>query len=132
MDVGSMLADGKTQNTSQLPIPANKDASPANCGSDRLKCTWSGDLWTQQAVSFIKEQRQEPWLLYLSYTAPHAGGIGTNKEGLPPVPRISTGPYANRTAQLGKEIGYVSACLLVQPAASQLCSACASLVPGQS
>ena len=48
-------------------------------------------------------------MLYLSYTAPHAGGIGTNNEGLPPIPRVSTGPYANRTEELGKEIDYAAA-----------------------
>ena len=48
-------------------------------------------------------------MLYLSYTAPHAGGIGTNAEGLPPIPRVSSGPYANRTAELGKEIDYAAA-----------------------
>ena len=52
---------------------------------------------------------QQPWMLYLSYTAPHAGGVGTNNEGQPPVPRISSGPYANRSKELGKEIGYASA-----------------------
>ena len=110
MEVGSLLADGSTQNTSKLDIPANKDASPSYCGTDRLKCVWSGDLWTEQAVSFIMgAPTKQPWLLYLSYTAPHAGGIGTNKEGQPPVPRISSGPYANRSAELGEEIGYASA-----------------------
>ena len=48
-------------------------------------------------------------MLYLSYTAPHAGGIGTDVEGLPPVPRVSSGPYANRSQELGKEIDYAAA-----------------------
>ena len=46
-----------------------------------------------------------PFFLYLSYTAPHAGGVGTNAEGQPPVPRISSGPYEGHAADLGKEIG---------------------------
>ena len=110
MDFGVITANG-TQNTTKIPIEPNQNASNANCGADRLLCRWSGDLWTEQATFFISQTTAstEPWLLYLSYTAPHAGGVGTDSEGQPPVPRISTGPYEKNAADLGKEIGYASA-----------------------
>eukprot|EP00729_Bicosta_minor_P008985 gene8985-6743_t len=88
MDFGVLTANG-THNTSQIPIEANQHASEENCGDDRLLCRWSGDLWTEQSNAST-----QPWLLYLSYTAPHAGGIG---------------PYEKNATALGKEIGYASA-----------------------
>ena len=108
MDHGVVLPNG-TQQTSEIAIPANADASEFNCGADHLKCAWSGDLWTNETVRFIESAPAAPWYLYLSYTAPHAGAIGSTGEGQPPVPRISTGPYESRAKELGKEIGYASA-----------------------
>ena len=81
MDHGVLLPNG-TQLTSEIPIPSNSNASETRCGPDRLQCTWSGDLWTAEALSFIKTAAAvAPWMMYLSYTAPHAGGVGTNTEG---------------------------------------------------
>lgn len=108
MDHGVVLQNG-TQQTSEIPIPANTNASEYNCGTDHLKCAWSGDLWTNDTLRFIGSAPATPWYLYLSYTAPHAGSIGSNGEGQPPVPRISSGPYESRAEELGKEIGYASA-----------------------
>lgn len=90
----------------------NKMASPASCGADRDNCTWTGDIWTDLAVGYIHERtpsEPEPFFLYLSWTTPHAGGIGTNVEGEPPVPRISQGPYADKAAEWKKEVAYAAA-----------------------
>lgn len=112
MDFGEILPNG-THSTSEITIPANINASEKNCGPDRLKCMWSGDLWTNETRTFLASPEASsattPWMLYLSYTAPHAGGVGTNSEGQPPVPRISTGPYEKHAKDLGHEIGYASA-----------------------
>ena len=57
------------------------DDCPA--GVDYVKCAWSADLWTRDAVDWISAQAaKQPWFLYLAYTSPHAGAVGT------PSPRV--------------------------------------------
>jgi len=45
----------------------------------------------------------------LSYTAPHAGNVGSDGEHGEPVPRISKGPYAQMQSKWGLEVEYASA-----------------------
>ena len=44
---------------------------------DYAKCAWTADLWTTDAVDWISVPRSHPWFLYLAYTSPHAGSVGT-------------------------------------------------------
>ena len=82
--------------TQNLTIPRNKGSSNATCGVDHAICVWSADLWTLDAVDWITAHKNDPWFLYLAYTAPHAGSVGSVGENDVPVPRVSSGPYADR------------------------------------
>jgi len=82
--------------TRNLTIPRNKGSSNATCGVDHAECVWSADLWTLDAVDWITAHKNDPWFLYLAYTAPHAGSVGSVGENDVPVPRVSSGPYADR------------------------------------
>lgn len=103
------------RNKSPVTIEKNVNASKAKCGVDRANCSWSGDLWTADAKSFLKDHAAggayegKPFFLYLSYTAPHAGSIGSDSENGEPVPRISQGPYADKTGEWNGEVEYASA-----------------------
>ncbi len=70
---------------------------------DRLQCRWSGDEWTARAQAYIASRQGvvKPFFLYLAYTAPHAGSVGSDIEHGEPVPRISTGPYVPGTRHGG-------------------------------
>ena len=84
-------------NETNTTIAKNLRASKASCGADHEKCTWSGDLFTTAAVDWIQQQGSAtPWFLYLSYTSPHAGAVGTTGEDGVPSPRVSSGPYADK------------------------------------
>jgi arylsulfatase A-like enzyme len=39
--------------------------------ADLPKSTYMTDIFTERGVDFIKRHTEEPWFLYLSYTAPH-------------------------------------------------------------
>ena len=86
---------------------------------DHAECVWSADLWTLDAVDWITAHKNGPWFLYLACecssrlglwllptltrpwlrtdTAPHAGSVGSVGENDVPVPRVSSGPYADRS-----------------------------------
>lgn len=110
-----MDSNRNTSKWSREYIPQNKNSSNANCGPDHSKCLWSGDDWTNVATQWLKEEGQRqmdgtadaPFFMYLAYTTPHAGKTGSMGEGQPPVPRLSTGPYAKKG--FGKEVGYATA-----------------------
>ena len=59
---------------------------------------WSADLWTADAVDWVTAQGEasKPWYLYLAYTAPHAGSVGSVDENDIPAPRVGSGPYADK------------------------------------
>ena len=40
---------------------------------------------------------QEPWFVYLAFTTPHAGAVGSTAENDVPVPRVSQNKYANES-----------------------------------
>lgn len=83
--------------TSNFTIAKNVGSSVQKCGTDFAQCTWSADLWTADAVSWISEKSAEeaPWFLYLAYTSPHAGAVGSVGEDDVPGPRLSASPYAS-------------------------------------
>jgi hypothetical protein len=60
MDFGEVLSNGKA-NTTTIPIADNENASEKTCGFDREKCTWSGDLWTQEAGG---DSSRQQWLIH--------------------------------------------------------------------
>jgi len=51
-------------------LEKTEDGSPAYL-DDLPPSTYSTDIFTERGVDFIKRHKQEPWFLYLSYTAPH-------------------------------------------------------------
>src|SRR5207237_1574876 len=58
------------------------------------KGTYSHDLFTQEALDFIRRERAAPFFLYLAYTVPHANNELTRKTGNGmEVP--SDAPYSN-------------------------------------
>jgi len=59
--------------------------------------TYSHDLFANLSLSWVTEQARQPYpfFLYLAFTIPHAGGIGTTDETAEPVP--SSEPYTNQT-----------------------------------
>lgn len=106
--------------TTNFTVEQNIGASPKSCGPDRGKCVWSGDLWTTNAIQFIHEQKQtvgasarpQPWFLYLAYTAPHAGSVGTVNENDVPAPRVAENPYASqKSVWPDVEVWYAIQCL---------------------
>ena len=73
---------------------------------------FSGDLWTQNALDYLKaaERKTKPFYVFLSYTTPHSGAVGSNAEYDVPVPRVSTGPYWKNNGSWPRvEIDYASA-----------------------
>eukprot|EP01083_Nonionella_stella_P116807 347433_1 len=81
---------------SPLYIPSNLNASATSCGlPDYTNCEWTGDLWTQNTIHYLSqpERKENPFFVFLSYTTPHSGAVGNNKEYDVPIPRVSTGPY---------------------------------------
>ena len=102
-----------------LPFPANVGASRSRCMAPGNTCVWSHDLWTAQALAVLDAQaaRQAaaaragvaaaPFVLYLAYTDPHAGGWSGIEEQGNPVP--SDGRFANETGWPENERDHASA-----------------------
>ena len=77
-------------------IAENKNASEKNCGEpDYENCKWTGDLWMENTLEYLKaaERKTKPFYVFLSFTTPHSGAVGSNAEYDVPVPRVSSGPY---------------------------------------
>jgi arylsulfatase A-like enzyme len=83
-------------NNTNTSIAKNLHASATSCGAQHEKCVWSADLFTSAATDWIAQQRAKSWFLYLSYTSPHAGAVGSIGENDIPSPRVSSGPYASK------------------------------------
>eukprot|EP00118_Oscarella_pearsei_P028982 m.3398 g.3398 ORF g.3398 m.3398 type:complete len:472 (+) comp9346_c0_seq1:2159-3574(+) len=81
-------------------IPENKNASAAKCGSPlTTHCVWAQDLFvnmTQKWLAMFAENKDKPFYLFLSFTTPHAGGIGSNGETGVPAPEEIM-PYKSHT-----------------------------------
>ena len=86
--------------TRNVTIETNTLASVNKCGGpDHEKCTWSADLWTSDAVRIIRGRRKkptaaQPFFMYLAYTSPHAGSVGSVAETDVPGPRVLESEYA--------------------------------------
>jgi len=87
------------QNEEKLILEANKD---------KAKGCYSHDLFTDFALSFIREHKAQPFFLYLAYTLPHA------KFEIPDTAPYTDKPwpenakaYAAMTAKLDTDVGRV-------------------------
>jgi arylsulfatase A-like enzyme len=58
------------------------------------KDTYTHDLFTQEALDFIRRERESPFFLYLAYTIPHANNELTRKTGNG-METPSDAPYSN-------------------------------------
>eukprot|EP00486_Rosalina_sp_Unknown_P006568 CAMPEP_0201570198 /NCGR_PEP_ID=MMETSP0190_2-20130828/12331_1 /ASSEMBLY_ACC=CAM_ASM_000263 /TAXON_ID=37353 /ORGANISM="Rosalina sp." /LENGTH=488 /DNA_ID=CAMNT_0047993461 /DNA_START=21 /DNA_END=1487 /DNA_ORIENTATION=- len=101
------------KNQTAYYIEENKNASEKNCGEpDYQNCKWTGDLWTQNTLDYLNapERKTNPFYVFLSYTTPHSGAVGSNSEYDVPVPRVSTGPYWKNNGSWPRvEIDYATA-----------------------
>lgn len=61
-----------TPGTHNETVATNVGSTVQSCGDDFDKCTWSADLWTADAVSWIHSTTTAnvPWFLYLACVAP--------------------------------------------------------------
>jgi hypothetical protein len=128
-------------NATNETLPTNVNASVKKCGFDHDLCDWTSDVWTQDALTYLRlqasrrqrtlspspgtdtsviadpenvgrrrdEMAPQPFFLMVSYTSPHAGSISSIDENDVPVPRVSTGPYANQTTWPQVEIDFATA-----------------------
>lgn len=120
--------------TVNITIDANEHATKNTCGKDYKECVWSADLWTDAAIKIINAQKPpstgaKPFFMYLSYTSPHAGSVGSIAENDVPAPRTSTGPYANETGWPSVEIDFATAVTATDTAIGKVLDAL-DAVPG--
>lgn len=80
-------------------MPKNKNASEENCGQPLSEnCTWVEDVFVNATVEFLRNSSKSaaPFFLFVSFTSPHAGGVGTNEETGIPAP-YDTPQYTNQS-----------------------------------
>ena len=96
-----------------VTIEANVGASEKSCGEpDYTHCNWTGDLWTESALEFLSasQRKEKPFYMFLSYTTPHSGAVGSSQEYDVPVPRVSSGPYWHKNGSWPRvEVDYATA-----------------------
>lgn len=101
------------KNQTKSYIEENKNASEQNCGEPNYEnCKWTGDLWTEDTINYLEspQRKSKPFYVFLSYTTPHSGAVGSNAEYDIPVPRVSSGPYwSNNSTWPRVEIDYATA-----------------------
>ncbi|KAA3611511.1 MAG: N-acetylgalactosamine-6-sulfatase [Planctomycetota bacterium] len=79
------------RNQEKVLLKGNK----AQGGVSSLRSQYSHDLFTEEAMTFVRKHHDEPFFLYLAYTIPHANNERGRKEGNGmEVP--DWGPYADR------------------------------------
>ena len=80
-----------------VTIEQNAGASPETCGDFHADCAWTGDLWTDAAVGYVRNHStsDKPFFLYLAYTTPHAGSVGSVEEVDVPAPLVNESVYYN-------------------------------------
>jgi hypothetical protein len=66
----------------------------------------AAEAYLQDKGSQMREAREsgsetKPWMLYVSFTSPHAGSVGSVEETDVPAPRVSQWPYKQRGQQDG-------------------------------
>ena len=117
--------------TANLTVVKNQGASNTTCGHDYSDCAWTGDLWTLDAVDWITASAKEtlPWFLYLAFTSPHAGSVGSIELNDVPAPRVSVGPYALKPWPK-VEIDFATAVTAIDAAVGKVVDAVASTGQG--
>lgn len=85
------------ENSKQVPLPGNVIGDFPN-GRGRVssqKVTYSHDVMTEAALQFVRQHKDEPFLLHMHWTIPHANNEGgrVSGDGME-VPDY--GPYAKR------------------------------------
>jgi len=73
----------------------SRDAAKRQAGPDGRRGTYSHDLFTREALDFVRRHHRSPFFLYLAYTIPHANNEfgGVTRDGME-VPDY--GPYADK------------------------------------
>jgi len=82
------------RNEESIPIEGNKlpKPEPGGWGESINKVTYSPDLFTKEALTFVEQNKDRPFFLYLAYTVPHANNeAGQNGMEVP-----SLGQYADK------------------------------------
>jgi arylsulfatase A-like enzyme len=82
------------RNEESVPIEGNKLPKPeaGGWGESINKVTYSPDLFTKEALTFVEKNKDKPFFLYLTYTIPHANNeAGQNGMEVP-----SLGQYADK------------------------------------
>jgi len=82
------------RNEDRVPIEGNKlpKPEPGGWGESASKVTYSPDLFTKEALTFVEQNKDRPFFLYLAYTIPHANNeAGQNGMEVP-----SLGRYADK------------------------------------
>lgn len=68
------------RNEQKFPLPGNRE-DPQRKGVSIERKTYSHDLFTQEALSFVERHKDGPFFLYLAYTIPHANNERGGAEG---------------------------------------------------
>ena len=76
----------------QLPPESSAEDRIGGWGRSVKQVTYSGDLFTKEALAFLEQNKDRPFFLYLTYTTPHANNeAGQNGMEVP-----SLGQYADK------------------------------------
>ncbi|MFN4258410.1 MAG: arylsulfatase [Gemmataceae bacterium] len=67
------------RNQTKVPLPGNVIGDTPNVAEKRT--TYSHDLFTAEALKFVRKHHKEPFFLYLAYTIPHANNERTRATG---------------------------------------------------
>jgi arylsulfatase A-like enzyme len=81
------------RNEKMVMFPENKNASSDSCGYPRTQhCVWAEDAFINETNRLLLEMAKDkkPFYIFLSFTTPHAGGIGRNAETGVPGPYIES------------------------------------------
>ncbi|MHC4527368.1 MAG: arylsulfatase [Planctomycetota bacterium] len=71
------------RNDNRVTLPGNELEKPSKGGQgwSFRQGTYSHDLFTEEALAFIEQNRSRPFFLYLAYTIPHANNEGGRRIG---------------------------------------------------
>jgi len=107
------------ENNNAIPLRNNIGASETRCMKQPSPCSFSQDLFTDKAITWLNNQtKQTPFFLYMAWTVPHAGGwSGTEEVGAPAPaftpygskqwPDVEKGHAAEITSYLDRDVGRI-------------------------
>ncbi|XP_065191456.1 steryl-sulfatase-like [Sycon ciliatum] len=79
-------------------IAKNMNASRKTCGNPfTTNCVWAEDLFINETLALLREHKnaERDFYIFLAFTTPHAGDVGSNKETGVPAP--DEGIYADKS-----------------------------------